>query len=261
VKRYSSGMYVRLAFAVAAHLETEILLVDEVLAVGDAQFQKKCLGKIGEVAQSGKTVLFVSHNMGAIRALCTDVIWLNEGTVISRARSMAVVDDYLRTTIEQSGSSINLEHARRGADAGLRLRIKSVEFNGGTPILHGEPLVARIEYKTNSDITGVAFGLGFSSLEGIRLISFDTDLSEDQKDVAKNFSGVVEARVSELQLQPGRYLLDIGARSGATSLLDYLPGCAQVEVLPGPQTPPIIIRETGGMRIPAEWKWGTNGSN
>src|SRR5438046_3463094 len=76
VKRYSSGMYLRLAFAVAAHLEPEILVVDEVLAVGDAAFQKKCLGRIGEVAQGGRTVLFVSHNMGAIRSLCTEVIWL-----------------------------------------------------------------------------------------------------------------------------------------------------------------------------------------
>src|SRR5205823_4150698 len=82
VKRYSSGMYVRLAFAVAAHLEPEILLVDEVLAVGDAQFQKKCLGKIGEVAQQGRTILFVSHNMAAIGALCSRAAFLNCGRLV-----------------------------------------------------------------------------------------------------------------------------------------------------------------------------------
>jgi len=143
----------------------------------------------------------------------------------------------------------------------VRLRIKSVEFNGGTPIFHGEPLTARIEYETTSEISGIAFGLGFSSLEGIRMMSLDTDLTEPQKNVAKNFTGMVEARIGELHLQPGRYLLDIGARSGVTSLLDYLPGCAQVEVLPGPETPALIIRQTGGMRIPADWNWAKNGSN
>jgi lipopolysaccharide transport system ATP-binding protein len=82
VKRYSSGMYVRLAFAVAAHLEPEILLVDEVLAVGDIAFQKKCLGKMGEVAKGGRTVLFVSHNMGAVRNLCQSAIWLDNGQIV-----------------------------------------------------------------------------------------------------------------------------------------------------------------------------------
>src|SRR5262249_52431672 len=81
VKRYSSGMYVRLAFAVAAHLEPEILVVDEVLAVGDAEFQRKCLGKMGEVASGGRTVLFVSHNMGAVRQLCRNVVWLENGII------------------------------------------------------------------------------------------------------------------------------------------------------------------------------------
>src|SRR4030095_11465397 len=83
VKRYSSGMYLRLAFAVAAHMDTEILLVDEVLAVGDASFQKKCLGKMGEVAAAGRTVLFVSHNMGAVAGLCKRAIWIDEGTIMA----------------------------------------------------------------------------------------------------------------------------------------------------------------------------------
>ena len=96
VKRYSSGMYVRLAFAVAAHLEPEILLVDEVLAVGDAAFQKKCLGKMGDVAEQGRTVLFVSHNLIALRSLCPRAIWLSSGELQQDARSVDVVADYLK---------------------------------------------------------------------------------------------------------------------------------------------------------------------
>src|SRR5207244_3258068 len=95
VKRYSSGMYMRLAFAVAAHLEPEILLVDEVLAVGDAAFQRKCLGKMGDVARKGRTVLFVSHNMGAIRQLCPTAIWLDHGLLRQKGDTDAVIHAYL----------------------------------------------------------------------------------------------------------------------------------------------------------------------
>lgn len=99
VKRYSSGMYVRLAFAVAAHLEPEILLVDEVLAVGDAQFQKKCLGKMQAVGSEGRTVLFVSHNMTALRSLCEKAIWLNGGTVVESGYAKDVVSNYLQNNL------------------------------------------------------------------------------------------------------------------------------------------------------------------
>jgi lipopolysaccharide transport system ATP-binding protein len=97
VKRYSSGMYMRLAFAIAAHLDPEILLVDEVLAVGDSQFQKKCLGKMGDVARSGRTVLFVSHNMSAIQALCSRALLLKDGRLVASGDPDVVVAEYLRS--------------------------------------------------------------------------------------------------------------------------------------------------------------------
>ena len=104
VKRYSSGMYVRLAFAVAAHMDTEILLVDEVLAVGDAQFQNQCLGKMGEVSKrEGKTVLFVSHNMAAIKQLCPSCIYLADGRLIENSQISTVIERYL--SLNSSGCS------------------------------------------------------------------------------------------------------------------------------------------------------------
>lgn len=106
VKRYSSGMYVRLAFAVAAHLEPEILLVDEVLAVGDFQFQKKCLGKMGEVGKEGRTVIFVSHNMGAIARLCSRVVLLNQGHLISDGYTDEVIKYYLQTGLGTTSQRI-----------------------------------------------------------------------------------------------------------------------------------------------------------
>ena len=99
VKRFSSGMYMRLAFAVAAHLQPEILIVDEVLAVGDAAFQKKCLGKMSEVSQNGRTVIFVSHNMAAVQNLCSRVLWLAAGRIVEDGEPARVISDYLKTTL------------------------------------------------------------------------------------------------------------------------------------------------------------------
>src|SRR2546421_7694958 len=132
VKRYSSGMYVRLAFAVAAHLEPEILLVDEVLAVGDAAFQKKCLGKMGSVAHAGRTVLFVSHNMPAIASLCSSAVLLDAGQIVSRGETRAVVADYLLTHVAKTGTATwDLDKAP--GDETARIRKIEVCDPDGTP--------------------------------------------------------------------------------------------------------------------------------
>lgn len=120
VKRYSSGMYVRLAFAVAAHLEPEILVIDEVLAVGDIAFQKKCLGKMKDVAGQGRTVLFVSHNMQAVRTLCTSAMLLTNGTVMDIGNTESIIDQYKKSMREQSfseNSDISNAKNRRGSGA------------------------------------------------------------------------------------------------------------------------------------------------
>ncbi len=125
VKRYSSGMYVRLAFAVAAHLEPEVLLVDEVLAVGDAAFQKKCLGKMGEIASGGRTIIFVSHNMSAIKSLCSRCVWLENGTIKSADDMDTVVDSYMEAMLENS-SGIKLSERRDRAGSG---KVKATGLN------------------------------------------------------------------------------------------------------------------------------------
>lgn len=255
VKRYSSGMHVRLAFAVAAHMQPEILLVDEVLAVGDAAFQRKCLGKMGEVARGGRTVLLVSHNMGALRGLCTEVIWLDKGRTVQTGTPIKVIDDYLATVLEKGSSSIDLSDLDRSAGWGERVRLTKIEFNNGAPILHGEPLYARIDFETRSAISEASFGFGFSSLDGTRLMTSDSDLLDAPRALPGGFSGTVDAIVQQLLLQPGTYALDVGARSGHNSAVDYVGSCAQIEVLPGPRTPAQIIRASGGLRIPAKWTW------
>ncbi len=140
VKHYSSGMYLRLAFAVAAHLEPEILVVDEVLAVGDAAFQKKCLGKMGEVAREGRTVLFVSHNMPAVRGLCERAIWLRDGAVVDQGESGAVVSRYLRHAVESTVQRAWPDRDGAPGNDEFRLRAARVRPAGGVP---GDPIDVR----------------------------------------------------------------------------------------------------------------------
>ncbi len=257
VKRYSSGMYVRLAFAVAAHLNPEILIVDEVLAVGDAAFQKKCLGKMQDVSrQDGRTVLFVSHNMGAVKSLCRTALWMQGGQVQRFGPSHEVLDEYLRRTSAAATGEFDLSDAERpGTWAGEHLRLLGVSFNDGDPIRHGEPLRVRIEFETRMALEGVSLGFGFATLEGTRLMSLDTDLTEEREDLRSGCRGAVTMEIGNLQLQPGLYNLDVGARSGDFNSLDYISGGHQVEVLPGPKTPGTIVRGTGGVRVPARCFW------
>jgi lipopolysaccharide transport system ATP-binding protein len=122
VKFYSSGMYMRLSFAVAAHLEPEILLVDEVLAVGDASFQKKCLGKMGEVSREGRTVVFVSHNLTALKRLCNRALWLNEGNAVEIGEARKVIDHYLQKSMVSKLESLWPDNLVAPGDNRVRLR-------------------------------------------------------------------------------------------------------------------------------------------
>jgi len=146
VKRYSSGMYVRLAFAVAAHLEPEILLVDEVLAVGDAAFQKKCLGKMGSASRQGRTIVFVSHNMTALRRLCTRAIWLDRGEVIKAGEVGEVIDRYLQSNTVDNRESVWEEMLGAPGDERVRLRSVRVIPQGSSDGLITVHTPLRIEF-------------------------------------------------------------------------------------------------------------------
>jgi len=149
VKRYSSGMYVRLAFAVAAHLEPEILIVDEVLAVGDAAFQKKCLGKMGTATQEGRTVVFVSHNMTAVQNLCERTLWLHDGKVMEDGKTNAVISNYLRTFSPASTERFWADLETAPGNEMVRLRRACVRPENGRasdPITIQTPFVIEFEY-------------------------------------------------------------------------------------------------------------------
>jgi lipopolysaccharide transport system ATP-binding protein len=255
VKRYSSGMYVRLAFAVAAHLEPEILIVDEVLAVGDASFQKKCLGKMQDVSKGGRTVLFVSHNMGAVTTLCQTGIWMEKGRLIKTGPARAMVDDYLTASSETAQKVMDLSNAKRANDEGRRMRVEKVEWLSGLPLQHGEKFSVRIHVRTLDEVAEVSIGIGFGNLEGGRLLSYDTDFQDGRRlDLKKNMVWAVTV-TAELPLAPGFYNFSVGCRSGDAFGLDFIPQAGEVEVIMGPQTPGYIAVPGAGVRLTSDWDW------
>ena len=258
VKHYSSGMYMRLAFAVAAHLEPEVLVVDEVLAVGDAMFQKKCLGKMQDVSKGGRTVLFVSHNMGAVTSLCRTAIWLNGGRIVRSGPAREIVDDYLTSHATSQTALVELGGMPRMGDHGRKLKIERLEWLSGLPLQHGETITARIHFQALQDVDDVTMGIGFSTPEGTRLLTFETDFQDGNRPNLKaGTKCCVDYSNRELCLAPGIYAIDIGSRSGDNFGLDYLPGFCQMEITMGLKTPGYIARQGAGVRLSSDWRWKT----
>jgi lipopolysaccharide transport system ATP-binding protein len=179
VKRYSSGMYMRLAFSVAAHLETEILFVDEVLAVGDAAFQKKCLGKMGSVSRQGRTIVFVSHNMTALQKLCTRVVWLNGGQVIDTGDPRRVIDHYLQTNAVANLESVWEDNLTAPGNERVRLRSVRVlpQTDPGEPITVHTPL--RIEFIYRNHVPGTVLNVSMilNNMEEVCVFASFSDFS------------------------------------------------------------------------------------
>lgn len=170
VKYYSSGMYVRLAFAVAAHLEAELLVVDEVLAVGDASFQKKCLGKMDEVAQSGRTVLLVSHNLGAVRRMCTAALWLDRGAIRARGLPAEVIASYIEAETRHRDKS-----PLRSGYAQLAIGINSGGTEGPGTVSMGKPMRIVASLSVDRPVRRAAVEIGIESIAGERVITFDSN--------------------------------------------------------------------------------------
>jgi lipopolysaccharide transport system ATP-binding protein len=263
VKRYSSGMHVRLAFAVAAHLEPEILVVDEVLAVGDAEFQKKCIGKMDEVSRrKGRTVLFVSHHMGILAGLCPLALWLEQGSIRQQGPARNIIGEYLAREAPHRGRFLSLDELpRQYVESEDRLRLQGVEWLCDLPLKHGEPLRARIHLKTRKPLADISLTVGFSHLDGIRLLSYDSDLQggfRPSKPRPGDYS--VDVEVGSLPLAPGIYNLDLLCRSGGTHSLDYIRAAVKLEVVAGPTTPGFLFHSAGGVRDTAKWVWADHGS-
>jgi lipopolysaccharide transport system ATP-binding protein len=217
VKRYSSGMYVRLAFAVAAHLEPEILVVDEVLAVGDAAFQKKCLGKMGSVAQEGRTILFVSHDMGAIKTLCSRTILLEQGQKSREGIPEDIITSYLSQSISSNGNSSEwyTENTRLTSEQSSNtITFKDLKLsnlsNPGLPICTGETLLVSFCYSTTKRVISPGFVISVSDFFGQEVLRLSNMPISGFSITEVSGNGLVKLLLRDIPLVAGEYYLDVG---------------------------------------------------
>lgn len=226
VKRYSSGMYVRLAFAVAAHLEPEILIVDEVLAVGDAEFQKKCLGKMKDVSNQGRTVLFVSHNMVAVEALCTRGIYLKDGTVFFDSGIRNIVREYFSESIKLNEGKKVTEILRENKNHGVDLKIISIDCLSTVFWRDNLKLNFKIQ-KNNPILSEIEFGFGINDMNGIRICTFE---SPEAYSFFENDILEFTVELSEPKFVPGKYYISLGIRTNVQTL-DFIDNVISFDVL------------------------------
>ncbi|WP_165066836.1 ABC transporter ATP-binding protein [Paludisphaera rhizosphaerae] len=255
VKRYSSGMQVRLAFAVAAHLTPEILLIDEVLAVGDADFQRKCMGKMGSVARSGRTVLFVSHNMAAVQNLCTRAILLRNGKAEPPGPTTEVVAAYLKSV--DGNAKTNTDLSARRAPGWLEV-IRAVEILGPDDqpthrVPAGSSLTIRLHYHSPVPLHLPRFGIFVETILGERLFGLQTLLQHGSVEKLPR-CGVVECHVPELPLAPGTYYLSLGC-SMPQRRLDFLERAIAITIERADffGTGNLPLPEHGAMLVRANW--------
>jgi len=217
VKHYSSGMYLRLAFSVAAHLEPEILVVDEVLAVGDAEFQRKCLGKMSDVAEAGRTVLFVSHNMSAILRLTQESIVLDKGQMVYRAQTRQAVDYYMASGLSQSGERTWTAEEIPITSAPFKpiaARVRDPKGKVVDTVLARQPLEIEIEYELAEAVQGLRVGVYMQTIRGeVVFTSFDTDEPKQYDKYGTRLAGhyVSRAQLPANFLNEGQYMLGINA--------------------------------------------------
>ncbi len=233
VKRYSSGMYVRLAFAVAAHLEPEILIVDEVLAVGDAEFQKKCLGKMQDVAAHGRTVLFVSHNMSAVQQLCKTAILMRSGSIYRSGPTETVVPDYLSDAHYSDDGNVDLSthRARLSIHTPIIQRLRLLSANG-KPTAHffpDEEMNVEFTLQTTIPIREPRLALAIEDSYGRRITTFASYFEANPIPDIESHS-VVRCTIPRLALGTGRYLISVSIADKANGLLDSIDNAAWIEV-------------------------------
>ena len=253
VKRYSSGMYVRLAFAVAAHLNPEILIVDEVLAVGDQEFQDKCIGKMKDISSQGRTVLFVSHNMAAIKNLCSRVVVLNKGVVGFDGKVQQGVEYYFKK--EQSidaGGLIPRETERYNTGEAYFSKILIYDNNkiGTSDIFYKSKFHFQLELEVLKKLSNVMVDIKISSRDGIVIMHSLTYFDNFKIRELPEGTHTIEAEI-ENNLLPGGYSVTIGLHSTSTGTasIDYLENVIEFNVL--------SIAEPGADNYPFDWVYGS----
>lgn len=213
VKRYSSGMFVRLAFAVAAHLETEILLVDEVLAVGDLAFQKRCLGKIGDVARDGRTVLFVSHSMASIEALCKTCLFLSNGLLTAKGEANQIISRYMTAELRPESAFCSLiAHPGRRKDSVQMMTSVTLRDGNNAPvgaIRMGSSISVSVSFTCDSNPILPVIGLVVKNVHGLAIFCVNNKFIGGYRFEKRVGFGTISCTIDNLPLLPGKYSFDV----------------------------------------------------
>lgn len=258
IKRYSSGMRLRLGFAVAAHLAPDILLVDEVLAVGDADFQKKCLDAMDGLRTSGRTVLFVSHNMAAVEGLCSRCIWIEAGRVQDDGEPRSIVSEYMRTFAESSAGIVDLENIElrsgNGESKFTRLEFLNEAGESVNYIRSGDKLTIRLHYYANKKLRDLVIGINFHTEYGTLLAASNNWATGNDIPVVEPGEGFADFEIDCLYLLPGRYYLSLWL--GWKIYYDVLKNCISFDVEPSNYygSGRGIESRFGLMFFPSRWK-------
>jgi len=230
IKYYSSGMYIRLAFSVAAHLETEILLIDEVLAVGDAAFQKKCLGKMEDVSKQGRTILFVSHNLAAVQSLCPKTILIQNGKLLAYEETPRVIDQYFQAQVKAEAVPLDQRLDRTGDGTVRATAIVIESMDADRVVRSGSRLRVRIQYRSQEPIRYAKFLVGIYDLMHGGVFMLNSDAVGALPDTLPA-EGFVECITDPINLTAGRCFANVAiSRSSTTS--DYVQQAAYFDVEP-----------------------------
>lgn len=254
VRHYSSGMYVRLGFSVAVHTDPEILLVDEVLAVGDAAFQRKCLEKIDELRRQGVTILFISHNADTVRNLCSRAIWLDEGHMVADGSAESVVSRYLdRSWSErEDGPNLDFEDQRRWGSGKVQItevRLLDGEGKKQRRFHIGEPFVVEMQYWAEERVNRPVFGLAIHRRDGLHITGPNTQFAGREIPCIEG-EGIVRYRVASLPLLEGSYLISVAAHDwDDTEMFDYHDRLHPFRVLCSGE------ERYGILSMKGEWSW------
>ena len=261
VKRYSSGMYVRLAFAVAAHLDPEILIVDEVLAVGDAEFQKKCLGKMKDIAGEGRTVLFVSHNMGAVEKLCNRAMLLEAGRCVYQGNTESAIDEYLDGVNKNVARDTSLNEWPRDQTYGKEIRFCQGWFvdskgNSINILKSGAKIELHLELKAfMKDYYNVYVNVGINGQQNLRVVTVSSRSVFGYIKIKKNESTILRITLKDLNLVPGNYNVTLIVATRGVPHYDILQHVMNFNIIQAEDGELIPHPQLGGViECDSDWK-------
>jgi lipopolysaccharide transport system ATP-binding protein len=257
-------MQVRLAFAVAAHLEPEILIIDEVLSVGDAEFQRKCLGKMQDVTRGGRTVLFVSHNMAAVRNFCDRSVVLCDGRIAFEGDTESAIRSYLAQACREQGDvelDLRAHPTRRAWHETLLQQVRLLDSNGSpsTVFRSGENVIIELLVDPVVPLPSPHFGIGFADEMGTRLFTVATYFSETTLSSISRPT-TVRCSIECLPLAPGQYMLSFNAGTGRQTWVDRLDNVVRIEVQEGDffGNGRSVTKKHGSLLVRSQWSKGAD---